>query len=186
MQIRPVKPSDLQGVAEIDGTVESTRYLHVERSGEGLSAAWRLEDRPAREKVIDPNRMADEAAFLLKQVLGGADEAFCHVVEHEDAPVAFILARADPASGTMRLIDLRVDYDYRRQGMGTALVFQLIQHTREQSLRAVAAETRTNNHPAGGLLAKCGFDLAGVDTKRWSNHDLVKEAATLLWYAALD
>ena len=186
MQIRPVKPSDLQGVAEIDGTVESTRYLHVERSGEGLSSAWRLQERPARQKLIDPNRMSEEAAFLLKQVLSGADEAFCHVVEHEDAPVAFILARADPASGTMRLLDLRVDYDYRRQGMGTALVFQLIQHAREQSLRAAAAETLTNNHPAAGLLAKCGFELSGVDTRRWSNHDLVKEAATLIWYAALD
>ena len=30
------------------------------------------------------------------------------------------------------------------------------------------------------------IDLAGVDTRRWSNHDLVKETVTLLWYAALD
>jgi RimJ/RimL family protein N-acetyltransferase len=186
MQIRPVTPADLEAVAEIDGTVESVRYLHLERTGEGMSSAWRLEERSARQKLIEPNRMSDESTFLLKQIASGADEGLALLVEHDDAPVAFLLARPDPAAGTMRLIDLRVDYDYRRQGMGTALVYALIQHAREQSLRAVAAETLTNNQPAGGLLAKCGFDLCGVDTRRWSNHDLVKEAVTLLWYAALD
>jgi len=54
------------------------------------------------------------------------------------------------------------------------------------SLRAVAVESRSNNHPAAALFAKCGFELSGIDTRRWSNHDLVKEAATLLWYATLD
>jgi RimJ/RimL family protein N-acetyltransferase len=186
MQIRPAHREDLEGIAEIDGTVESIRYLHVERGGEGIAPSWRLEERPARQKLIDPNRMAEGAAFLVKQIVSGVDEGFALVVEHDDAPVAFLLARADPAAGTMRLIDLRVDYDYRRQGMGTALVYQLIQHAREQSLRAVAAETLTNNQPAATLFAKCGFELSGIDTRRWSNHDLVKEAATLLWYAALD
>jgi ribosomal protein S18 acetylase RimI-like enzyme len=186
MQIRPARSNDLEGIAEIDGTIESNRYLHVDRSGEGIAASWRLEDRPARQKVIDPNRMAEEASFLIKQVVSGADEGFSLVVEHDESPVAFLLARSDPAAGTMRLVDLRVDYDYRRQGMGTALVYQLIQHAREQSVRAVAAETLSNNHPAAGLLAKCGFEMSGIDTRRWSNHDLVKESATLLWYAALD
>ena len=186
MQIRAATPGDLENIAEIDGTVESHRYLHIERTGEEIAPSWRLEDRPARQKVIDPNRMAEEASFLIKQIVTGADDGFSLVVEHDETPVAFLLAKSDPAPGTMRLIDLRVDYDYRRQGMGTALVYQLIQHTREQSLRAVAAETRTNNHPAAALFVKCGFELSGIDTRRWSNHDLVKEAATLLWYAALD
>ena len=50
----------------------------------------------------------------------------------------------------------------------------------------MTAETLTDNLPAAKLLSKCGFDLAGVDTQRRSNHDLVKEAASLLWYVALD
>ncbi len=36
------------------------------------------------------------------------------------------------------------------------------------------------------MLAKSGFELAGVDDHRNSNHDLVKEAVTLFWYAPLD
>jgi RimJ/RimL family protein N-acetyltransferase len=187
MEIRPVTPQDLDSIAEIDGTIESSRYLHVERSGESLNAAWRTEERQARQKLIAPNRMDDESAFLLKQIAIGAEEGIARMVENDGAPIAMIVARADPAAKTFRLIDLRVDYEFRREGMGTALIYQLIQHAREtEGVRAVAAETLSNNLPAGGLLAKCGFELSGIDTRRWSNHDLVKEAVTLLWYAALD
>jgi GNAT superfamily N-acetyltransferase len=186
MQIRPATTADLEGIAEIDGTVESSHYLHLDRAGEGLAASWKLEQRPARQKLIESNRMTDEALFLLKQIVTGAEEGTALLVELDDAPVALLLARPDPEAGTIRLVDLRVDSDYRRQGMGTALLYQLIQYARDQEVRAIAAETVGNNHPAGALMAKCGFDLSGVDTKRRSNHDLVKEAVTLLWYVALD
>lgn len=192
MQIRPVTQADLVGLAEIDGTVESARYLHVEQAeGEGLGASWRLEERPARQKLIAPNRLGDDAAFTLKQVVAGVEEGTALVIKIDDQPVAMALARPDAATGTLRIVDLRVDYDFRRQGMGTALVYALIHQAREsqerdEPVRAIAAETLSNNLPAGALLAKCGFQLSGVDTRRRSNHDVVKEAVTLFWYAALD
>ncbi len=190
MEIRPVTLKDLAGLQEIDGTVESTRYLHVDFADiageEGVTYAWRLEERPARQKLIESNRLDDDATFTLKSVVSGAEEGSAMMIEHEGDPVAMLLARPDPAAGTIRIVDLRVDYDYRRQGMGTALVYALVQQAREQELRAVAAETLSNNLPAGALLAKCGFQLSGVDTRRRSNHDVVKEAVTLFWYAALD
>jgi RimJ/RimL family protein N-acetyltransferase len=204
MQIRPVTVEDLAGLQEIDGTVESIRYLHLEyadtsdpapaagdEEGEavadrGLTFAWRLEERPARKKLIEANRLDDDATFTLKSIVTGAEEGAALLIEHDGDPVAMLLARPDPAAGTLRIVDLRVDYDYRRQGMGTALVYALIQQAREQELRAVAAETLSNNQPAGALLAKCGFQLSGVDMRRRSNHDVVKEAVTLFWYAALD
>ena len=43
----------------------------------------------------------------------------------------------------------------------------------------------SNNVPAARFLAKAGFDLTGLDTHWGSNHDLVKEAVTLFWYAGL-
>ena len=66
------------------------------------------------------------------------------------------------------------------------MMFQVIAQAREQGLRAVTAESTTDNMPAARFLLKCGFDLAGLDAQRLSNHDLVKEAVTLTWYAALD
>ena len=101
-------------------------------------------------------------------------------------PQPLLLAQPRAARGAMKLLDLRVDFEHRRQGLASGLVYQLIQQAREMGLRAVAAESRANNFPASQLLLKLGFELAGVDTQRYSNHDLVKETITLFWYAALD
>jgi ribosomal protein S18 acetylase RimI-like enzyme len=108
------------------------------------------------------------------------------MAEHDDQVCASMIAQPRQALGTLQIIDLRVDYDFRRQGLGTALVFQVIQQARDSELRAVTAETKTNNFPANRLLSKLAFDLTGVDTQRHSNHDLVKENVSLFWYAALD
>lgn len=186
MQIRPLAPTDLDALYDIDGTIESSQYLHVERTGEGLAIAWRLDERLLREKKTLPNRLKGERQFLLKQIACGNDEGLVLVAEHHDAPVALLLAQCEPVYSTIRVHDLRVDFDQRRQGLATAMLFQVISAAREQGLRGVSVETMTDNVPAAKLLLKCGFDLAGLDAKRFSNHDLVKESVTLHWYAALD
>jgi GNAT superfamily N-acetyltransferase len=186
MQIRPVMPADLEGLYDIDGTIESTQYLHLGRAGDGLDITWKLGERPLREKRLLPNRLNDDRRFLLKQIATGADEGIALVAEHEDVPVALLVGQVQPANGTIRVHDLRVDYDQRRQGLGIAMMYQVIATAREQGHRAVATESTTDNMPAARFLLKCGFDLAGLDTRRRSNHDLVKESVTLYWYAALD
>jgi RimJ/RimL family protein N-acetyltransferase len=186
MIIRPVTMADVAFINDIDATVETAHYLHVDRAGEGLARSWRLEQRPLRERTIRSFPMGDDAHFILKQIASGADEGLSLVAEHDEQLVALVLAQTDVTRNALRLIDLRVDYDFRRQGLATALLFAAINHAREQSLRAVAAETLSDNQPAAAMLAKNGFELAGVDDRRNSNHDLVKEAVTLFWYAPLD
>ena len=186
MEIRPVQPADLNDLSEIDGTVESSEYLHLDRTAEGLAVTWKLSERTLREPRRERNRMSEDVEFVLKQVASGADEGLALLAEHEGQKVGLLLAQPQPQYGTLRVLDLRVDFDVRREGLGSAMLFQAITHARGLELRAVTAETRTDNVPAARLLQKCGFDLAGVDTQRHTNHDLVKEVASLIWYAALD
>jgi ribosomal protein S18 acetylase RimI-like enzyme len=186
MQIRPVAAADLDDLADIDGTIESTRYLHVDRNGEGLNLQWKIEDRPLRTKLIQSNPLNDDLRFTARQIATGADDGIALLVEHDERSVALMLAQLQPAYETLKLIDLRVDHEYRRQGLATGLMYQLIQTACDNALRAVAVETRTNHFPANQLMAKLDFQLAGIDTQRYTNHDLVKEAVTLFWYAALD
>ncbi|MEL7237583.1 MAG: hypothetical protein AAGK78_01880, partial [Planctomycetota bacterium] len=67
------------------------------------------------------------------------------------------------------------------------LLFALMTQLRERTdkPRAVHAAVAANNDPMHGLLRRCGFELAGFDERRQSNHDLVKETATMLWYLPL-
>src|SRR5688572_3014120 len=53
-------------------------------------------------------------------------------------------------------------------------------------VRAIYAEVAAKNSPAQQLLERLGFTLSGFDERRRSNHDLVKETATLLWYLELE
>ena len=186
MELRPATTADLAGVAEIDATMESLRYLHIDRVGEGLTVHWKVEDRPMRERLIQPMAMDDERQFAYRQITSGIDDGLAQVAEHDGQIAAAMAAKPNLARGVLELIDLRVDFDHRREGLATAMLYRAIQAGRELQLRAVAVESLANNDPANQLLAKLGFHLAGLDALRNSNHDLVKEAVTLLWYATLD
>ncbi len=185
MDIRPAVASDLLLIEEIDCVIESNEYLHIDRSGEGMSLSFRLEKRPLRETLILPNAFDDETGFALKQIASGMDEGVCRVAQHEDRIVAMMLAQSNPVLGTMKVLDIRVDYEFRRQGLATVLLYQLIEEAKQADLRAVSILTKTNNAPAAAMLEKLGFELSGLDTRRHSNHDLVKESATLIWYYAI-
>lgn len=186
MELRPVISADLERLPDIDGTIESVDYLHLEQSGEGMTIGWKLERRPLREKLIEANPLPDETQFAVKQVASGIDEGLALLAEHEDMPVGLLIARPNYEQGALEILDLRVDYEHRRQGLATAMIYEAVRHARQREFRAVMARTRTNNLPANQFLLKSSFDLAGIDTRRYSNHDMVKETATLIWYASLD
>ena len=186
MQIRPAIRTDIEMFRDIDGVVESTSYLHLDRAGDRLAFSIKIEPRPLREKLIQANRLEEDALFTYRQVTDANDEGIALAAEHEAIIVAAAVAQSRPETNTLHVVDLRVDYDFRRQGLATAMLYQIIQNARERGSRAVYAEAVANNHPAQELLLKCGFEMSGVDWRRQSNHDLIKERATLLWYVPLD
>jgi ribosomal protein S18 acetylase RimI-like enzyme len=186
MELRPLRASDLNLLGDIDAVIESNDYLHVERSGDGLSVSLSVEPRPLRQKLLGSNPISDDLAMIYRQIASGADEGIGIVADHDGQLLAAAVAQPRHEFKTMQLIDLRVDFDHRRQGMATAMLYQIINAAREAEMRAVFAEVRSNQFPANQMMQKLGFELAGVDVRRNTNHDLVKEAATLLWYAAFD
>jgi ribosomal protein S18 acetylase RimI-like enzyme len=184
MELRTATAADLPGIIEIDAAVESHRYLHIDRSGEGLNLHWKIEDRPLRERIITTLALDDDRQFTYRQIITGIDDGLTQVAEHDGQIVAAFLAQSQ--GDVLKLIDLRVDFDHRRQGLATAMLFHLMGVGRELQLRAVSTETQASNDPANQLLVKLGFEIAGLDSQRNSNHDLVKEVVTLFWYATLD
>ncbi len=186
MEIRPFVASDIDRLADIDATVESNLYLHLGRSGEGLRVAWNLEERPLRTAMVEPNDLGEDLRFSVRQIVNGMEEGLALCIEHDKLLVGSLVAVVRAESRLLEVVDVRVDYDVRRQGLGTAMLFRAIQFARENKLRAVMTRTLTNNIPAARFFAKAGFDLSGLDALFTSNHDLVKEAVTLFWYATVE
>jgi len=186
MEIRPLTPRDLDALADLDATVHSTDYLHVDRHGEGVSSSWKIEPRPLREPRTMRAVLDDETAFAIKQIAMQFDDGLALVAEHDEQIVAALTARPEPTTNVFRVLDLRVDFDFRRQGLASAMLFQAIQDARRRELRALFATATADNFPAHQLLAKLGFEPSGLDTHLNSNHDLVKEAVTIFWYLTLN
>src|ERR1700722_4841066 len=108
MEIRPVISADLDALREIDGTIESTEYLHLEQTGQGMQIGWFLQSRPLRQKLIQSNPPADEIGFVAKQIATGADEGIALLAEHEDLPVGLLIAQPQHEARTMQILDLRI------------------------------------------------------------------------------
>jgi ribosomal protein S18 acetylase RimI-like enzyme len=185
MQIRPAVAADVPNLPEIDGTIESSQYLHVDRTGEGTAITWKIEPRPLRSKLIESNQADSELASSIKNVINGIEDGAALLAEHDGQPIGLLVAQVRHESGALEIIDLRVDYDTRRQGIGSALLFEIIKAAREAEHRAVFVRTLSNNFPAAEFLLKSGFELTGLDTHLRSNHDLVKESVSLFWYLIL-
>ena len=152
---------------------------------EGLSWKCSLEPRVLRQKLIEANPVNEDLAFVLKQLAGDESEGRCLVAERSDSVVGLCVARNLAELGVIEIVDLRIDYDHRREGIGSAMIFDLINYGREREARALRAEALSNNIAFNSMLSKFGFELAGVDTHRKSNHDLVRERATVVWYLPL-
>jgi GNAT superfamily N-acetyltransferase len=145
-----------------------------------------MENPGLREKRSLRHALEIEQLFTIKQIATGGDEGIALIAEHDGQAVAAATARPDPITSVLRLIDLRVDFEFRRQGLASALMFQLIQEARQRELRAVMAQSPADDFPAVQLLAKLGFEPTGLDTHFWSNHDLVKESVVLFFYLVLN
>ena len=64
----------------------------------------------------------------------------------------------------MRLIDLRVDYDLRRQGLGAAMAYQIISASRDIGLRAVLYTQMKKDIPDRKTYDKGGYELVLPDS----------------------
>lgn len=64
--------------------------------------------------------------------------------------------------GESDMLNLAVSPDYRRQGIGRALVTALIDRLRQQGSCSITLEVRSSNLPAGRLYENLGFSQVGL------------------------
>lgn len=67
------------------------------------------------------------------------------------------------------MMNLAVSPDYRQQGVGQALVEELVRHLQENNVIALLLEVRVSNMPAISLYEKLGFVQVGRRPKYYHN-----------------
>lgn len=72
--------------------------------------------------------------------------------------------------GELDVHNLAVDKDYRRRGVGRALLQAVINEARERGLERVTLEVRKSNEAAQNLYYKLGFVVQGVRVGYYSDN----------------
>ena len=67
------------------------------------------------------------------------------------------------------MMNLAVSPDYRRQGVGQALVNALVEHLQQNKVIALLLEVRVSNAPAIALYESMGFEQVGRRPKYYHN-----------------
>jgi len=93
----------------------------------------------------------------------------------EDKVVGYVGAQIVPDEADM--MNLAVDGKYRRNGIGKALVQQLLKRLQERSVRSLTLEVRVSNLPAVSLYEALGFKIVG---RRPNYYQKPKEDAFIL------
>ena len=75
-----------------------------------------------------------------------------------------------------------VDRDFRRRGIGRALVSRGLQWAKDNKLLGIMLETQDNNVGACRFYESCGFQLTGFDRHLYQASEECRDEIALFWY----
>lgn len=82
-------------------------------------------------------------------------------------------------SNRLRVTELWIDDQYRRQGIATALMNIAVMRAKDEKRRAIILETQSCNEGAIAFYLAYGFSLIGFDACAYQNNDLNRKEVRL-------
>ena len=139
--------------------------------------------RQAEERDIKPMAEMDILCFSAPW----SEESFAQEIR-ENRMAFYIVAEIDGRmagyAGLWCIVDeghitnVAVHPDFRRRGVGEALISVLLDHTIKNGILSHTLEVRVSNTPAISLYSKFGFDPAGLRKNYYEDNG---EDAIIMW-----
>lgn len=107
------------------------------------------------------------------------EHAFAWGVRLNEELIAAVETVPEQWSNRLRITELWVAEEYRRQGIGHALIEIVKEQARLERRRAVILETQSCNVNAVDFYLHEGFELIGLDTCCYKNNDLQRKEVRL-------
>lgn len=154
-------PKDEYAGYSYTATYTTNRYYDVDLLKNGFQLIGKEADE-ALEKEFSDSLFAD---WLEEPIAYGAFE--------DKKLLGFIEGSKESWHNVFRISNVFVYAEYRRRGIGEALLSDMIQRVkREQRYRGIILETQTCNFAAISLYTKLGFTLTRIDLREYSNRDI--------------
>ncbi len=174
MRPAPLVEEHIARLPEIRADYVSDRCARVSRGGEAPEVTFTLRvehlSGPFRSQGLSIVRRRDQEEVRGRMGPGSLQL----VVEDQGRLIALLDAEVESWRRVLRIWNLLVDEEYRRQVIGT-----------ERRCRAISVETQATNWPALSFYLKLGFEVCGVDDHYYTNRDLERKEVALFMYREL-
>jgi len=185
MEYRPLAQVDLSRLKEIKADYVSDTYLRVEKTGDGVEVGFALRveplEGPFRSQGYGIIREKDKAEIRSRMDA----QALQLVVEQKGRLIGFLDAEIESWRSVVKVWDVLVDEEHRRQGIGTELMRRAHEFAASNNCRALVVETQTTNWPALNFYLKMGFQVCAVDDHFYTNRDLERKEVAVFLYREL-
>ncbi len=183
--LRPLELDDIPRLVEIRSGYQSESILAVEPTGAGIVKGWRLVERklavPFDKGTLYDFGEAEQES--IRQRLLRPDETYLRVAEAKGLNgrlVGLLEMEIRVWNDTVELVNLRIDQDYRRQGLGWRLWHRGLDFARGAGVRAIMIETQNTNLAACKFYERMGCQLVGLNEAFYANNGAATEIA-LFW-----
>ena len=168
MNIRSAHARDLEACLALDLSYESEYVWQLESTrASGVVGVTFRETRLPRAMRV----MAIPARDLVSEHL---ERGECFLIAEEAGGVrGYLDATVEAWRQIAWIHHVTVAPEWRRRGIGGALVRAALNWAREHSLATAMIETSTKNHPATALFQKHGFTFCGFNERYYANRDIV-------------
>ncbi len=167
MVIRPATLRDLEACRRLDGSSTSESVWNMQQASERGAISVLLSEVRLPRPLEVPYPASTED--LIPRFERG--DLFL-VAEDEAGTVGWLAMSEDGAGNSGRVDHLVVDWDHRRQGLGTALLREAVQEGRRRGLRAVFCSCPAKNGPAAGFYRKLGLEFCGYNEHLYAEHEI--------------
>lgn len=166
MHIRKAQPADLEACLKLDHSVLTDH-------------AWRMEEQEHQGAItltFQPVRLP--RAVLVpyprqgKELIAGWEECDLFLVADDRRVIGYVTARSLNGHGLVWVYDLVVDAARRRQGIGRALMAEVISWASGKELERLVLEVPTRNYPAICFCRALGFSFYGYHDRHWRTQDI--------------
>jgi streptothricin acetyltransferase len=181
MELRPLHPSEIGQLSEIDPNYVSDSELVLECEGQGLQVTFRIYERVRAVPYVKRAGYSLDANYLrgLLQRINAGRGLYLGAYEANKV-VGFLDLSLESWRPVASLEWIVVDSAWRGKGIGKALLQEAIAWARSNNLAAIALETQTTNIHACRFYERMGFRICGFQDPFYFN-PLVEEEKAIYW-----
>lgn len=167
IDIKPVEPNDFELLAGIEHDYQTDHVWQMDRVIEpgNFSLRFRESKLPRTIRVDNPAKLSWNNPEALQAKTG----LMASLQGHE---VGYLFFQQMPDTGTIWIQVMAVRKAYRRQGIGTRLIFAVQEWCRQNDYKRVMLEMQSKNYPGVRFAQKLGFEFCGYNDHYFPNQDI--------------